>query len=75
MNFGSYFGLLNGKDKETFELQVLRIRAALDLEIKSAENQIKLAKLEKELCLARKELEKVKGNEGNENVLWNVNSN
>lgn len=67
----NYFDFLNGKDKETFQLQVLRIRAAFDLEIEETEHLIKLAKLEKELYLARKELEKVKGNE---DVLWNVNS-
>nr|WP_321317773.1 hypothetical protein [uncultured Campylobacter sp.] len=66
-----YFDFLNGKDKETFEMQVLRVKTAFDLEIRETEHLIKLAKLEKELYLARKELEKVKGNE---NVLWNVNS-
>lgn len=67
----NYFDFLNGKDKETFELQALRVKTAFDLEIQETEHLIKLAKLEKELYLARKELEKVKGNE---NVLWNVNS-
>lgn len=36
-----YFDLLYGKDKETFEMQVLRIETAFDLEIKEVENLCK----------------------------------